>query len=118
MEIHWLLKLYKTVRRIFLYNNVHLVQTPEQLADLINKSNPGVNVLPADVLAALAYGTLCEDRFEFDIQIRYRSHTSRKHPVVTFTFDGQPLKSWHIKRLGKFEKRYGQFNFKIIEDQP
>lgn len=118
MDIYWLLRLYRTVRRIFLYSDVHLIQTPEQIAEVITKANPGVDVTPADVLAALAYGTLCEDRFEFDIQIKYRTPRSHKHPAATFKFDGKPVKAWHVKRLSAFEKRYGQINFKKVDDVP
>ena len=76
------MRLYKAVRRIYLYNDVHLVQSPEQLTEVLNKANPGADIKVADVLAALAYGTLCEDRFEFDIKIKYLSPKSRKNPVA------------------------------------
>ena len=112
MDIHWLLQLYRAVRRTYLYSHYRLVQTPEQLADVLNKANPEADVTPADVLAALAYGSLIEDRFEFDIWIRYRSPRSKRHPSGTFTFAGKPVKGWQMKRISMFEKKYGEIKFK------
>jgi len=117
MDIHWLLKLYRAVRRVYLYSDVHLIQSPEQLAKFINDSNPGTNVIPADILAALAYGTLVEDRFEFDIEIKYRSPKSRKNPTAEFTFAGRPIKAKHVKQIHMLEKRYGEIKFKE-KDKP
>ena len=115
MDVYWLLNLYKTVRRIFLYSSKNLIQSPEELAEFINKKNPGTEVTPADILAALAYGTLCEDRSFFDIKIKYRSPKSINNPAATYTFNGKPVKSWHIKRIRQFEKRYGELRFKDEE---
>ena len=117
MDIHWLLKLYRAIRSIYLYSDYRLRQTPEQLAEILNNANPEANITPADVLAALAYGSLVEDRFEFDINIKYRSPRSRRHPSGTFTFAGKPLKSWQVKRISMFEKKYGEFKLRI-ENNP
>jgi hypothetical protein len=89
-----------------------LIQSPEQLAKFLNESNPGADVKPADILAALAYGTLVEDRFEFDIEIKYRSPKSRKNPAATFTFAGIPVKRSQVKQISMLEKRYGEIKFK------
>ena len=83
MDIQWILTICRSIRHIFLYSDIHLVQSPEELSELLNKANPGANVKPSDVLAALSYGVLCEDRFDFDIQIKYRSPRSRKKPVAS-----------------------------------
>ena len=112
MDIHWLLKLYRAVRRIYLYSDVHLVQSPGQLVKVLNEANPDADVTPADILAAIAYGTLVEDRFEFDIEIKYRSPKSRKNPAATFTFAGIPVKRPQVKQISMLEKRYGEINFK------
>lgn len=117
MDVHWLLKLYRAIRRIYLYNDYRLVQTPEQLSEMINNANLDANVTPVDILAALAYGSLVEDRFEFDITIKYRSPRSKKHPTGTFTFAGKPVKGWQMKRIPMFEKKYGELKFKSTDNK-
>jgi hypothetical protein len=69
--------LYKIIRLLYLYNNRE--RNPLQIANALNRmiKEADVVVSEADVLAALAYGTICEDWFEFDIQIKY--HTPKSH---------------------------------------
>jgi hypothetical protein len=117
MNVHELLKVYDSVRRLYLYNKVSLELTPEEITQILNRDIPTLKVKPADVLAALAYGTLCEDRFAFDIKIKYLSPRSRKSPAATFTFAGRPVTATQVKKLSKFEKRYGEINFKWMEDE-
>jgi hypothetical protein len=76
--------LYKIIRLLYLYNNRE--RNPLQIANAINKmTNKADLVSEADVLAALAYGTICEDWFEFDIQIKYHTPKSRKNARANST---------------------------------
>ncbi|MCX6008054.1 MAG: hypothetical protein NTZ34_12460 [Chloroflexi bacterium] len=113
MDIDKLLTIYRAIRRLYLYETPRMVLDPEAIADILDIQG-GMEVIaePADVLVALAYGMICEDRFEFDIKIKYRSLRSRKNPVATFTFAGRPVNRTQVKQISMFEKRYGEMKFK------
>ena len=115
MDIDKLLKVYRAVRRLYLYNNANMVLNPQVIADALNKNDPKANVKPSDVLAALGYGILCEDRFDFDIKIRYIGPGVPKIPTVpvaTFTFAGIPVNKKQVKQISRLEKKYSQIKFK------
>jgi len=116
MDIKRVLEVYRLVRRLYLYNKAGMVLNTEEIAGALNKWDLEANVEPSDVLAALAYGMLCEDRFDFDIQIKYRGPKSRKNPAATFTFAGKSVTPSQVKKISKFEKRYGEINFKEKEN--
>jgi len=116
MDIDKLLKVYRAVRRLYLYNNAGMVLNPEVIADALNRGDPKAVVKPSDVLAALGYGMLCEDRFDFDISIKYRGPGAKKIPVATYTFAGRPVNKKQVKQISRLEKKYGQIKFKEKEN--
>ena len=116
MDIDKLLKVYRAVRRLYLYNNAGMVLNPEEIAEVLNNRNVEVDVKPSDVLAAIGYGMLLEDRFDFDIKIRYRGPGAIKIPVATYTFAGRPVNKKQVKQISKLEKRYGQIKFREKEN--
>ncbi len=118
MDINKLVEIYRLVRRLYLYSKTGAIANPEEIAATLNKGDPDADVKPSDVLAALAYGMLCEDRFNFEIQIKYRGPKSRKNPAATFTFAGRPVTPSQVKKISKFEKRYGEIDFKEKKDSP
>ena len=85
MDRNELPELYQIIRLLYLYNNRS--RNPLQIANAINRmtKKADVAVSEADVLAALAYGTICEDWFEFDIQIKYHTPKSRKNARANST---------------------------------
>lgn len=108
---------FNRIRRLFLYNRVGLVLTPQEIADLFNKGNPENPVAECDILEALGYGTICADRFEFEILIKYRGPCFTKEPVATFTFGGRKVKLSTLKKIGKCEKRFGQIKLKMADEK-
>jgi hypothetical protein len=115
MDLDKLLKVYRAVRRLYLYNNAGMVLNPLVIADALNKSDPKVHVKPSDVLAAIGYGMILEDRFDFDVKIKYIGPGVPKTltaPAATFTFAGIPVNKKQVKQISRLEKKYGQIKFK------